>query len=77
MLMALDEEYTQVMLEQVIAQNELILEVMSPMVEDVATLKRDMAEVKKDVKIHSFILEAHEIDSKDHGTRITALEAAA
>lgn len=75
MLMALDHRYTQVMLEQVLAHEQTILETLIPVAKDVAVLKAGMEESRADRNLHYSLLRAHEDDIRSHGQRIAALEA--
>lgn len=76
MLMAFDERYTQVMLEDITNKFDIVLELLIPLAQDVAVLKRDMAVVKEDLKLDRAMLKAHNIDLEEHDRRILALEAA-
>ncbi len=76
MLMAIDHRYTQIMLEQIFAQNELILEVLAPTLKDASWLKSEMERMNQELGFTDMVVAVHEKDLRKHDRRVRTLEAA-
>lgn len=74
MFMAFDHRYTQILFEQILAQNEAIFEAVAPSVKDMPKLKAKVDHMIADIKLHRSILKAHENDIQGHLKRLEVLE---
>ncbi len=71
--------YEGAILEKIRDQNTVIIEGLGDLKglpAKVDKLAEDMAEVKSDIKVIKTVITDHSAELKDHGKRITALEAA-
>lgn len=71
------DRYTQILLEEIRAQNRALLEGQASLLglpAKVDKIEDDVAELKSDVKVIKAVLRANNDDVKNHEKRITKLE---
>lgn len=73
--MAIDENYTQVLFEQILAQNEAIFEAIAPSVKEFPDVRAKVERMLESIRLHQAMLKAHYNDIHGHAQRLKSLEA--
>lgn len=75
--MSKDENYTNVILEEMNGKFDLLVEAVGTVQEKLETLalKKDLTEVKEDVKMIRAAVTDHSGEFQEHGRRLTQFEA--